>query len=199
MRNNKFIALILALVMAVSVCSVAYAAEEEEYKNAIGDVDGNGKCDMLDVVATQRYIAKLKDFDENQLKFADVDKEFGKVDMVDVVCMQKYIAKLIDMFPAASENKDSDTPAASDTDAKTSDSDTKTSDADSDKLTTDTDSEEDPLIIIIDDETDSDTPSTDTDDHSSDSDKPSSDTDNIVPSSDDDSDDDKNWSDLYKP
>ncbi|MCR5635840.1 MAG: dockerin type I repeat-containing protein [Clostridiales bacterium] len=167
MKKNIIVSIILAVVMVFSVCSAALA--EEEYKNAIGDVDGDGKCAMQDVVETQRYIAKLKGLTDKQLKAADVDEPYGEVNMIDVVCMQKYIAKLIDLFPVENRKVDTDSEntiiSDSDSDNKTTDSDTKTTDSESD----------DDIIIIIED--------------------PDSDTDT---GSDVDS-DELGWSNIYKP
>ncbi|GHU81798.1 hypothetical protein AGMMS50284_2610 [Clostridia bacterium] len=60
----------------------------------MGDVNFDGKVDLIDAVLTQKYIARLTAFADEQIFFADVSKENG-VEMADVVMMQKYIARLI--------------------------------------------------------------------------------------------------------
>ena len=64
-----------------------------------GDVDGNGKVNVLDANLIRRYAAKLVDFDENQLQAADVDGN-GKVNVLDANLVRRYAAKLVDKFPA---------------------------------------------------------------------------------------------------
>ena len=64
----------------------------------LGDVNGDGKATMEDVVLLQKYIAKLVELIPEQLKLADVNGD-GDVNMLDVTTIQKYIAKLIPEFP----------------------------------------------------------------------------------------------------
>ncbi len=146
--KHKILSLILAaaVLFSMTVCAFTTAVadgESEVPANAIGDVDGSGKCDMQDVVETQRYIAKLKELNNTQLNAADVDEPYDDVNMIDVVCMQKYIAKLIDVFPAESRTSDTDSgkDVTSDSDTEntnteTSDTDAKTSDSDSENTDT---------------------------------------------------------------
>ncbi|MBR3952905.1 MAG: dockerin type I repeat-containing protein, partial [Oscillospiraceae bacterium] len=77
-----------------------YETQEIPKLNFIyGDVDGNGKVNVLDANLIRRYSAKLVDFDENQLQAADVDGN-GKVNVLDANLVRRYAAKLVDKFPA---------------------------------------------------------------------------------------------------
>lgn len=59
-----------------------------------GDVNGDGKLNIKDATAIQKYLAKLAEFDAVQLTLADVNKD-GKVNIKDATYIQKKIAKLI--------------------------------------------------------------------------------------------------------
>ncbi|MBQ3969119.1 MAG: dockerin type I repeat-containing protein, partial [Clostridia bacterium] len=58
----------------------------------IGDVNMDNEVDILDCTAIQYYLAKLSEFDENQLKVADTNGD-GSVNILDVTLLQKYIAR----------------------------------------------------------------------------------------------------------
>ncbi|MBR2042166.1 MAG: leucine-rich repeat protein [Oscillospiraceae bacterium] len=66
---------------------------------AYGDINGDGKVNVLDANLVRRCSAKLLDFDENQLAAADVDGN-GKVNVLDANLIRRYSAKLIGSFPA---------------------------------------------------------------------------------------------------
>ena len=63
-----------------------------------GDVDGNGKINVLDANLARRFSAKLISFTEEQLLAADVDGN-GKVNVLDANLIRRYAAKLISVFP----------------------------------------------------------------------------------------------------
>ncbi len=67
-----------------------------EYR--FGDVDGNGKINILDANLVRRYTAKLTELDVEQKKAADVDGN-GKINILDANLIRRYTAKLIDSFP----------------------------------------------------------------------------------------------------
>lgn len=69
----------------------------------LGDVTGDGKVQMDDVVEIQKAIAKLITFSEDEIVSADVNFD-GKNTMEDVVTIQKYIAKLITSFDTIKNN-----------------------------------------------------------------------------------------------
>lgn len=127
---RKLIAVLLSVVMMASMmmATSVFAAEDTAAK-LTGDVDGDGKVAMGDVVNTQKNIAKLMEFDEATMKLADVDAPYGEITMTDVTSMQKYIAKLFDKFPVEEQTTDSDTEAdtTSDTTDVSSDSEVDTS------------------------------------------------------------------------
>lgn len=71
--------------------------ERVEYKP--GDVTGDGKVDLFDVLYIQRHIAKfegyaLTDMTEKQRLAADTTHD-GKIDLFDILKIQRYIAKFI--------------------------------------------------------------------------------------------------------
>ena len=63
----------------------------------LGDLDGNGKVDLTDVLETQKHIAAIKKLTGNAFIAADVDRN-GEVDLTDVLMMQKKIANIIPDF-----------------------------------------------------------------------------------------------------
>lgn len=66
----------------------------------LGDVNCDGKIDMIDVTSLQKIIAQLETFEkygESSEANADTNKS-GNVNMEDVVTIQKYIAQLIKEF-----------------------------------------------------------------------------------------------------
>ncbi len=76
--------------------NIGYGAEE---KVVYGDVDGNGKINVMDANLVRRATAKLVTLDENQVKAADVDGN-GKINIMDANYVRRYTAKLVDSFPA---------------------------------------------------------------------------------------------------
>ncbi len=63
-----------------------------------GDIDGNGRVNVIDANLVRRYAAELIELDEKQLAAADVDGN-GKVNVVDANLIRRYAANLIDKFP----------------------------------------------------------------------------------------------------
>lgn len=59
----------------------------------LGDVNCDGKVDIDDVTETQKYVANMISFTEEQQKIADVTKD-GKINVDDVTLIQKYVAGL---------------------------------------------------------------------------------------------------------
>ncbi len=76
-----------------------YAVWKENIDVVYGDVDGNGKINVLDANFVRRASAKLITLEDNQMKAADVDGN-GKVNVLDANYVRRYAAKLIDNFPA---------------------------------------------------------------------------------------------------
>ncbi len=62
----------------------------------VGDLSGDKKVEMTDVVELQRIIAKLAKLTNSADKFAADTNGDGVINMEDVTTMQKYIAKLIE-------------------------------------------------------------------------------------------------------
>lgn len=90
---KKFLAIIITLVLLMS--SVIGTVAEESH---MGDIDGNGRVDVIDATSIQRYVAKIIALDEANLAFSDVDGD-GKISVMDCTCIQQFVAKIILTFP----------------------------------------------------------------------------------------------------
>lgn len=66
-----------------------------------GDVNGDERIDITDVLKMSKHIAKLITLEETQLFLGDVDK-LGGVDLTDMLMLQRYVA----MFPATPVGED---------------------------------------------------------------------------------------------
>ena len=64
----------------------------------IGDVNRDGKVDVLDAIVIQKYAAEKATLDAEQLYIGDVNND-GTVDVLDAIMIQKYAAGKIDGFP----------------------------------------------------------------------------------------------------
>lgn len=65
----------------------------------LGDINGDGKINVLDVSMARRYSAKLLDLNDKQFLAGDVNAD-GKINVADINLIRKYAAKLITVFPA---------------------------------------------------------------------------------------------------
>ena len=63
----------------------------------LGDVDGNGKINIIDATLVQRYIAQITPLSDAQIKTADTTKD-GSINIMDVTAIQRYIAQFITEF-----------------------------------------------------------------------------------------------------
>ncbi len=70
---------------------VVYGPEKTALK---GDVNGDGKVNIVDATDIQKYIVQMISLNEEQLKAADVTGD-GKIDIKDVTLIQKYLVELI--------------------------------------------------------------------------------------------------------
>ena len=61
----------------------------DKQTDVLGDIDGDGKISAKDSLLVQRYVIKLKELDENQLKSADVNAD-GKVTNKDALSILRY-------------------------------------------------------------------------------------------------------------
>ena len=64
---------------------------------AVGDVDADGRIDIIDATMVQRYIVNLETLSASQITAADANLD-GEVTVVDVTEIQKYIAGIITEF-----------------------------------------------------------------------------------------------------
>ena len=60
-----------------------------------GDVNGDGKVSMMDLLVLRKYLAGITELTETQMKAADVNND-GKVSMMDVLWLRQYLAGLRD-------------------------------------------------------------------------------------------------------
>ena len=63
-----------------------------------GDVNGDGKINVIDASVVRKAAAKVIVLDENQIAAADVNGD-GKVNVIDASLIRKYAAKVISVFP----------------------------------------------------------------------------------------------------
>ncbi len=63
----------------------------------LGDIDGNGKVEVLDATLIQRHEARFERLTEEQLKLADTNKD-GEVNVLDATMIQRLVAKFITKF-----------------------------------------------------------------------------------------------------
>lgn len=68
--------------------------DEPKDELMLGDVNADGKLNIKDVTAVQKYAAKIVEFDEVQQAAADFNGD-GKINVKDATQMQKKIANLI--------------------------------------------------------------------------------------------------------
>ncbi|MDD5924485.1 MAG: dockerin type I repeat-containing protein [Clostridia bacterium] len=121
-----------------------------------GDLNGDKKVNLQDVVELQKYIAELVKLSEDALKASDVNLD-SKLNLEDVTTMQRYIAELIPQLPY--NNGSSSTTDTEDTSSDAENTDTE--DTLSDKVNTDTEDTSSDTEIT-------DTENTDTEDTSDD-------------------------------
>lgn len=94
---KKISALIISIVILLSSIPVVFGATY-----SYGDIDGNGKIDIIDATSVQRFIAKIISMDIDSVESADVDGD-GKVSVMDCTSIQQYVAKVIKVFPCESK------------------------------------------------------------------------------------------------
>gem|GEM_PF-6765422 len=81
--------------------SPAVGAPEATY----GDIDGDGKINVLDVVLVMRYALDLEELGADQRERADVTGN-GSVDVQDIVLIMQWVLELVDEFPVEAVPKD---------------------------------------------------------------------------------------------
>ncbi len=79
------------------------SSEEEPTQDPIspmlllGDIDGNGKVEVLDATLIQRHEARFERLTDEQLMLADTNKD-GEVNVLDATMIQRLVAKFITNF-----------------------------------------------------------------------------------------------------
>ena len=105
--------LALTLCMILTFCTIpVFAFSSGGYKN--GDANKDNNISIKDATAIQQYLAKLKDFDDEQKKLADCNLD-GNLNIKDATKIQKFLAKLESIdepstVPEGSENPDDTEP-----------------------------------------------------------------------------------------
>jgi hypothetical protein len=110
-KAKKVIAAALAVAMIASVSTV-FAVNAEE-KILLGDVNGDGKINVMDVTAIQKITAGLKDAPDNYIEKGDVNLD-EVVNIKDATIISKYVAKLVTELPVTTPIED-DTTAPEET------------------------------------------------------------------------------------
>ncbi|MBR2279932.1 MAG: hypothetical protein IJ903_03270 [Ruminococcus sp.] len=87
--------LLFIILSAVAFTAGITAAAGGGY--ILGDSDGDGRINVKDATAIQKYIAKIPDISINE-KAADVDQN-GRITVGDASLIQRYIVKLSVSFP----------------------------------------------------------------------------------------------------
>ena len=69
--------------------------EDDPVKETIktGDVNGDNKINMTDIICLRKYFAGLTNLSEKNKLNADINKD-GKINMTDIIKLRKYFAGL---------------------------------------------------------------------------------------------------------
>ena len=135
---KKLSALIIAIVILLSSIPVVFGATY-----SYGDIDCNGKIDVIDATTVQRFIAKIINMGFDSVESADVDGD-GKVSVMDCTSIQQYVAKVIGCFPC---EKESSTEPTEETIYVNTDSSLKPSPSPSDTTTPSVSETEQPSVV----------------------------------------------------
>lgn len=98
MKRNRFLSLVLALVLALSLAipGVAFTAAAEEQNIAsliLGDANLDFKVNVKDATNIQKAVAKITDLGSFASKAADVDKN-DSINIKDATAIQKWVANI---------------------------------------------------------------------------------------------------------
>ncbi len=77
--------------------NIKYKIIEPQPEIVLGDVDFDGRTNVKDATAIQKYSVGLSDFNDNALASADVNKD-GVVNVMDSTLIQKYAVGLVSGF-----------------------------------------------------------------------------------------------------
>lgn len=105
-------AIIMVVLVATILCST-FAVSATSFK--LGDVNKDGKVDVLDVTEIQQYIVELKTLDSDAQKAADVNGD-GRINVNDATIILKYLANIIDVLPAEPVTTKPTSPLSTDSD-----------------------------------------------------------------------------------
>ncbi len=89
---KKFIALLLMSVLMLG--SLPFTAmAKDAVPNILGDSNSDGRVNIKDATGIQKYVAKIIDFNDRQIKCADCDGS-GVVNVKDATWIQKFIVEI---------------------------------------------------------------------------------------------------------
>ncbi len=74
--------------IAPAIAEIIVTDKEESY--IYGDVNKDGKIDLIDITLIQRYLLGTINFDEIEMILADVNSD-GKVNLIDIILVQRYL------------------------------------------------------------------------------------------------------------
>lgn len=99
MKIEKGVCMLLAFMMIILTLVVSLGSAAAQTTVKYGDVNGDEKVSMKDIMDVQKHIAYFITLKGDALIAADVTGD-NQVSMKDVLTMQKYIARIISKFPA---------------------------------------------------------------------------------------------------
>ena len=100
--TKNVIAGILIAILTFLPCSVVSVSAESL---KMGDVDNNGKIEIIDALLIQRNIVRLVEFNENQKHVADINGD-GRITLIDAMRILRFIVGYSDdVLENESENQ----------------------------------------------------------------------------------------------
>lgn len=96
MKKKQIIATLTAIMCCMGVVSVPsmVMVSAAESTGFIGDINSDGKIDLIDLTEISLAILGDKTLTESQIKAADID-ENGKADLPDLARMKQYLSNVI--------------------------------------------------------------------------------------------------------
>ena len=91
--KKSFLVILSAMLTVLCLVLMVTAAAASTY--VLGDADGNGDVEVVDVVVVQRIVADMiTDQDGSITQRADIDKS-GELEVTDATLIQRYLADMV--------------------------------------------------------------------------------------------------------